>query len=263
MKLVDSKIIAQAEVAFYNGLSSSLDLAVIGKLFRRHYNMRLSGPAHFQDLKVEVHNSQIAFKFEYTALGYFSIFMDRSGEFLKMEATGDQEAIKHEDYDASDSLVKADIIRDRATRLAESIAGAIEKETLARLIEINSHAKLNGRLDFMGAQFVVHENEPVYNLIYQGEVALSFLVDNRGRFLDFADITETNDDDMEENSELLIQKFKDLEEIIIDEERGLIIDEEPNDDTEVELIDGEELLGLDDIIVDDPDDFHRNNSASN
>jgi hypothetical protein len=263
MKLVDSKIIAQAEVMFYNKLSSSLDLAIIGKLFRRHYNMRLSGPAQFQDLKLKVHNSQIAYKFDYTALCYFSIFMDRSGEFLMMEATGDQETVKHENYDTSGSLMKAGIIRDSATQLAEAIAGAIEKETLARLIEINSHAKLNGRLDFMGAQFVVHEDEPVYNLIYQGEVALSFIVDNRGRFLDFADITETNDDDMEENSELIIKEYEDLEEIIIDEERDLITGEETNDDTEVELIDGEELLGLDDIMVDDPDDRNRSNSASN
>ena len=234
MILVDSSTIAQAEMAFCKELSSSIDSAIIGKLFRRHYNMRLSGPIQFQDLNVVVHDDQIAFKFDYTALAYFSIYMERSGAFVKMEVKGDQVEDKHVGSDPVDCLVKADIIRDKETRLAEAIAEEIEKETIAKIIEINSHTKLNGRLDFMGAQFVVHQNQPIYNIIYQGEVALSFFIDGRGRFLDFADIPETTNKNWEETRESEKKSYAELEEIIIDEEQGLMVGEKPNDDTETE-----------------------------
>ena len=142
--------------------------------------------------------------------------------------------------------------------MAEAIAGEIEEEKLGRIIEINSHAKLNGRLDFMGAQFIVHQNQPIYNLIYQGEVALSFFIDDRGRFLDFADIPETTDKNDYETTGSDKKSYAELEEINIDEERGLIIGEEPRDDIDVEMVDDDELLRLEEIILDDLNDPHRN-----
>ena len=258
MKLVDTGIIAKAEASFCNELSSSMDPAIIGKLFRRHYSMRLSGPMQFEDMNVVVHNNEIAFKFDYTAVAYFSIYMDRTGAFLKMEEQGDPKEKKQEDSDPDDYLLKAGLIRDRATQLAEAIAGEIEEEKLGRIIEINSHAKLNGRLDFMGAQFIVHQNQPIYNLIYQGEVALSFFIDDRGRFLDFADIPETTDKNDYETTGSDKKSYAELEEINIDEERGLIIGEEPRDDIDVEMVDDDELLRLEEIILDDLNDPHRN-----
>lgn len=81
MKLVDEKIISRAETIFCSELSSVLDPATIGEIFRKHFNLRISGDVQFQDVDVVVENGKIAFKFDYVAHAYFSIFMDRTGSF--------------------------------------------------------------------------------------------------------------------------------------------------------------------------------------
>ena len=187
MRLVDKSIITKAEGIFYNSMSSVLDQANILKLFKENYNIRLSGGAQFQDMDLVVFNDNVAFRFDYTATAYFSILMDRNGEFLEMEENTKQSEVIYANSNNADSLLDAKFIREKESQLADTIANAIDRETLTRLIEINSHASLNGQLDFMGAQFTVYQNRLVYNLIYQGEIALSFLLDQKGRFLDFAD----------------------------------------------------------------------------
>jgi hypothetical protein len=263
MKLVDSKMIAKAEGIFYNAISSVIDIATIGELFRKHFNLRLSGEAQFQDVDVVVQNDQIAFKFDYTATVYFSIFMDRSGAFLEMEKTANTPEDRVIDADPGNSLIEGRIIRNSVSHLAEAIADSIDRETLSRLIEINSHAKLHGRLDFMGARFAARQNQPVYNLIYQGEIALSFLVDEKGHFLDYAEAdTGSYDGDVESK----LASAKDIAEIddfiVADEKQESSSTDEPEkietmeleDETEMELIDDEEIESLGSLILGEMED---------
>jgi hypothetical protein len=271
MKLVDSKLIAKAEGIFCNAMSSAIDIAAISKLFRKHFNLRLSGEAEFQDMNVVVQNDQIAFKFDYTATAYFSIYMDRHGEFVEMEETVNKSKDRGDDVSPDNPLVDAKIIRQRESQLAEAIADSIDRETLSRLIEIKSHAKLNGRLDFMGARFAARQNQPVYNLIYQGEIALSFLVDEKGHFLDFAEAKpDSSDADME--SKLARAKdFAEIDDLIVADEKqeSSLTDEtdkletmELEDETELDLIDDEELQGLGSLILGEMEDSDQK-SASN
>jgi hypothetical protein len=271
MKLVDSKMIARAEGIFYNAMSSVIDIATIGELFRTHFNLRLSGEAQFQDMDVVVQNDQIAFKFDYTATAYFSIFMDRSGAFLELEEPPNQPKDLVTDAEPVKSLIENKIIVNRISQLADTIADSIERETLSRLIEVKSHAKLHGRLDFMGARFAARQNQPVYNLIYQGEIALSFLVDEKGQFLDFA---EAKTDSFDADRESKLANYKDHAEIddfiVADEKQEFSLTDEPEklktmeleDETELELIDDEELESLGSLILGKMEDSAKK-SASN
>jgi hypothetical protein len=250
MKLVDTNIITKAEGVFYNAMSSVMDLATIGGLFRKHYNLRLSGKAEFQDLDIVIHNGQIAFKFDYTALGYFSIYMDRYGLFLQMEENADKPVDEPNDTDPADCLVKASIIRERETQLAQAIADAIERETLARLIEVKNHVKLHDRLDYLGARFAVHQDQVVYNLIYQGEIALSFLLDEKGRFLGIAE-AQTDSNDAENEPKLSnLKDNADIDDFIVADEQEEVELQELNDEDLVELTDDEDLQALDKMIID-------------
>jgi hypothetical protein len=195
MKLVDANIIAKAEGIFYNSMSSILDQESIVKLFKDNYKLRLSGGTQFQDMDVVVFNDKVAFRFDYTATAYFSILMDRYGEFIEIENDTKQSDIYEADSNRADGLLNAKFIREKESQLADAIADAIDRETLVRLIEINSHSKLTGRLDFMGAQFIVYQNRLVYNLIYQGEIALSFSLNQNGKFLDYAEPQPSSNDD--------------------------------------------------------------------
>jgi hypothetical protein len=271
MKLVDSKLIAKAEGLFYNAMSSVIDIATIGKLFRRHFNLRLSGEAQFKDMDVVVQNDQIAFKFDYMATAYFSIYMDRYGEFVEMEETVNKSKDRGDDVSPDNSLVDSKIIRQRESQLAEAISDSIDRETLSRLIEIKSHAKLNGRLDFMGARFAARQNQPVYNLIYQGGIALSFLVDEKGHFLDFA---EAKPDSYDADMESKLARAKDFAEIddpiVADEKQELTFTNETEklealelkEETELYLFKDEELEGLESLIIGEMEDSDQE-SASN
>lgn len=226
MKLVDANIIAKAEGIFYNSMSSILDRESIVKLFKDNYKLRLSGGTQFQDMDLVVFNEKVAFRFDYTATAYFSILMDRYGEFIEIEKETKQSDIYGADPSRADGLLNAKFIREKESQLADAIADAIDRDTLVRLIEINSHAKLTGRLDFMGAQFTVYQNKLVYNLIYQGEIALSFLLDENGKFLDYAEpqpnfnddrhISKSTDNSPYQSKEIVIGE-KDLEDHELEE----------------------------------------------
>lgn len=274
MKLVDEKTIAKAETVFCSELSSVIDLATIGKIIRKHYNLRISGDVLFQDVDVVVHNSQIALKFDYLAHAYFSIFMDRSGSFLAMEETEEQPQEMTDAVISDDSLVDANIIRDRETQLAEAIAAAIDRETLARLIQLKIHATLSGRMDFFGARFTVYESKPVYNLIYQGEIAISFLVDENGRFLDFAKSHEISDADRNNRKETHAKDTSKKEDLFVNEEKDILdsvelAEDAPGlelvedfDELEIESIDDDELKGLEAIVLGDMEDDSQKNASN-
>jgi hypothetical protein len=212
---------------------------------------------------IVVHNSKIALKFDYLAHAYFSMFMDRSGSFLAMEATADLSKWNVDDPDPTNCLVETKIIRDKETQLVDAIAAAIDKETLARLIQSNTHTKLSGRIDFMGARFDVYQNQPVYNLIYQGEVALSFLMDEKGRFLDFAGSREISNADHGDEKKADTKDVTPKTEFLYDAEKDVIEGEELADEAsdfklldeiDVEPIDDDELKGLEAIIFNDMDE---------
>lgn len=263
MKLVDSSMVAKAERVFFSAMSSVLDLAIILELFRKHCNFRPSGEVKFQDLDVVVHNNKIAFQFEYTAHVYFSIYMDRSGSFVPMEENADQPKDEVARFDAGDSLVEAELIRKKESQLAKTIADAIERETLARLIQVKNHATLNGRLDFIGARFAVHQDRVVYNLIYQGEIAMSFLVDEKGKFLDFAEAKKVSNDAEDKSKLFEASDCAELDDLTIDEELDSIEGIELNEDTDWPVIDDEELKGLEQMVIDElmnvPDEKNATN----
>ena len=266
MQLVDQKTITRAETIFCSELSSALDLATIGEIFRKHYNLRISGEVQFQDVEVVVENGQIAFKFDYLAHAYFSIFMDRNGSFLAMEETGEKPQETADASVSADILVDANIISDRETQLADAIAAAIDRQTLARLIQSKTHARLSGRIDFFGARFTVYEKQPVYNLIYQGEIAISFLVDKKGRFLDFAKNREVSNTDAEDTSrkdDLLVNEEKDaIESVELTGDSPELELVEDFDELEIESIDDDELKGLEAIVLGDMEDDSQKNASN-
>lgn len=271
MKLVDENTVARAETAFCHELSSVMDLATIGKIFRKHYNLRVSGEVEFQDVDVVVHNGQIAFKFDYLAHAYFSMFMDRSGSFLAMEETADLSKMNIDDPDPTDCLVETKIIRDKETLLMDAIAAVINKETLAKLIQSNTRTKLSGRIDFMGARFDVYQNQSVYNLIYQGEVALSFLMDEKGRFLDFARSRDISNKDQGDEKKAEKKDMTPKTEFLYDAEKNVIESEEladegtdleDLDELVIEPIDDNELKGLEAIILDELDEDSQKGASN-
>lgn len=175
---------------------------------------------------------------------------------------------------SDDSLVNANIIRDRETQLAEAIAAAIDRETLARLIQLKIHATLSGRMDFFGARFTVYESKLVYNLIYQGEIAISFLVDEKGIFLDFAKSHEISDADQDDKKEPHMKDTSKKDDLFINEEKDVIevvelAEDAPGlklvedfDELEIESIDDDELKGLEAIVLGDMDDDSQKNALN-
>jgi hypothetical protein len=160
-------------------------------------------------------------------------------------------------------LVEPKVIRQRESQLAEAIADSIDRETLSRLIEIKSHTKLNGRLDFMGARFAAKQNQPVYNLVYQGEIALSFLVDEKGHFLDFAEAKTASFDDDKKSQLANAKDYDKIDDLIVaDEKEESSLPDEPEkletmeleEDTELEIVDDEELESLGSLILGEMED---------
>ena len=248
MKLVDTSIINNAEGIFYKAMISAMDLATIEALFRKHYNLNLSGEAEFQNLKIVAHNSQIAFKFDYTAFAIFSIYMDRSGEFVDMENTAQKPAAKIKPTDSANSLMNANLIQKNEIQLAEAIAGKIEVETLSRLIEVKNHAKLNSRLDFKQASLAVHQNQPVYKLVYQGKFVLSFLVDEKGNIIDFAE-PQINSNRPENESKLINTKDDTkIDDLIVADDQPEVEIQELSDEVELDLLSDEELQGIEELL---------------
>ena len=188
MKLVPANLIEKSEAQFYEEICSILNLNDIGELLKNKISNCCIDKVKFQNLDVTVHNNKIAFRFDLKAQAYFSIFIDRSGNFLKMEEAAEQSRYKINSTNHDDGLFKSKSIRKEESLLTKTIAFAIERQTLERLVQEKSRTKLNGRLAFLGAQFDVHQNQPVYKMIYQGEIALSFLVDQGGRFLEYVDV---------------------------------------------------------------------------
>ena len=213
MKLVDSQLIAKAEGLFRKQMRSVIDLATIGSLFRKKYNMRLSGEAQFQNVDVVEFKNEVAFRFDYQAVVYISIYMDRAGNFLGMEETTDPSTGEADIPYPDNPLVDQEAIRDMLSRLVETIAAGIKRETFDKLIQVHHHSKLAGRLDFMGARFTVYQNQPVYNLIYQGEIALSFLINQNGKFLDFGEPLRVNEykEDEAKSSDSIV--YMDIDEL--------------------------------------------------
>ena len=262
MKLVDANIVGKAEAQFFDKMSSEMDLGIIGKLFRKNKNLQLSGEAEFQALDVLVHNNQIAFKFDYTVNAYFSIFIDRSGSFVGMEETADRTKHAGNEANFEDSLVNANIIKQGETRLAEAIADAISMDYLKRLIQVKTRAKLHDRIDFMGARFAVQKDQVVYNLIYQGEIALSFLVDQKGRFLDFADADEISGEAEKKPESPTAKAPVEIDDHIIADGPEEFETHELIDETVTELIDDEELQGLEDLIIGEMEDSDHESASS-
>jgi hypothetical protein len=208
-----------------------------------------------------VFNDNVAFRFDYTATAYFSIIMDRNGEFLEMEENGANFDFNDSSPNDDDSLLDSDFIREKISQLADTIADGIDKETIARLIEINSHAKLNGRLDFLGARFIVNQNKPAYNLIYQGEIELSFLLDERGRFLDYAD-PHANENDISYVSKSLETDPSHRKEMFIEENELEEHDiAELIEDAQLETIDDEEMDSIDNLLADENEDLDEKRDA--
>ena len=263
MKLVDSSMVAKAEGIFFSAMSSVLDIAIILELFRKHCNFQPSGEVKFQDLDVVVHNNKIAFQFEYTAHVYFSIYMDRSGSFVPIEENADHPKVEVARSDVNDSLVAAELIRKKESQLAETIADAIERETLARLIQLKNHATLKGQLDFMGARFAVHQARVVYNLIYQGEIAMSFLLDEKGKFLDFAEAKKVSNDAKNESKQFEASDCSELDDLTIEEELDSIEGIELNEDSDLPVIDDEELKGLEQMVIDELMNVPEEKNATN
>lgn len=188
MKLVRANFIKKAEAQFYEEICSIINLNDIGELLKNKIRNYCVDKVRFQNLDVIVHNNKIAFRFDIEAQAFFSIFIDRSGNFLKMEPAAEQSRYKIISTNHDDGLFNSKLIRKEESLLTKKIAFAIERQTLERLVQEKIRAKLNGRLAFLGAQFDVQHNQPVYKMIYQGIIALSFLVDQSGRFLEYVDV---------------------------------------------------------------------------
>lgn len=255
MRLVDAGSIERAERVFRKSLSLSLDRTSIIRLLKESCDMQLSKEPKFQNMDLLAFNDKVAFRFEILATAFVSFLMSRNGQFLGMEKIAKRSSNANKKLNFTISLLNAKLIREKKSQLVKAIAGAINSEFLLRLAEKNNHSKLINRPYLVGARFAVHQKRLVYNLIYNAEYKVSFLLDDKGEFIDFADPvsiayeSETSTKSSEVNSNLLEQNL--LEE----EARKETELSESFEEDHTQQINEDEYDAIRNIFLKDPDDY--------
>ena len=131
------------------------------------------------------------------------------------------------------------------------------------MAEKNNHAKLINRPYLVGARFSVHQNKLVYNLIYNANYEVSFLLDEKGEFIDFAqplsstDKGESSTKSAEDNSSLLEEALLN-DDATAEAELSEILKED-----QTEPINEDEYEAIRNIFLKDPDDYDEDEKVIN
>ena len=255
MRLVDASNIERAESVFRKSLSSSLDRTSIIRLLKESCDMQLSKEPKFHNMDLMVLDDKVAFRFEIIATAFLSFLMSRNGQFLSLEKIAKRPSNPSKKLNFTLRLLNTKLIREKKSQLVKAIAGAINSKFLLRLAEKNNHAKLINRPYLVGARFSVHQKRLVYNLIYNAEYKVSFLLDEKGEFIDFADpVSSTYESESSTNSSKDNSTL--LEDVLLREEtiKETELSERLKED-QTEPINEDEYDAIRNIFLKDPDDY--------
>ena len=255
MRLADASSIKRAERVFRKSLSLSLNRTRIIRLLKEYCDMQLSKEPKFQNMGLMPLNDKVAFRFDFTATAFFSFLMSRNGQYLGTEKIAKRSSNPNKQFNFTNSFLNAKLIREKKSQLAKAIAGAINSEFLFKLADKNNHAKLINRPYLVGARFSVHQNRLVYNLIYNAEYEVSFLLDEKGEFIDFAQPFSIRN---EAESSTISSKDKStlLEEVLLNDDamKETELSESLKED-QTEPINEDEYDAIQKIFLKDPDDY--------
>jgi hypothetical protein len=88
MRVANPEAIRKGEKALADAIASNFDHSVIQKIFKRVHDLDVGEDIKCKNASMEVHGDEVAYSMNFEVLVNFSVFLDRSGNFISISSSG-------------------------------------------------------------------------------------------------------------------------------------------------------------------------------
>ena len=81
-KILDSEVIKMRKAEFLDSLSASINVQTINELLNKIYKVRAVGKSIYQQGDIKVYNGHVTYQLSYEISVFFSILIDREGNYI-------------------------------------------------------------------------------------------------------------------------------------------------------------------------------------
>lgn len=89
MKITNHDVIKSGEQELIDAITADLDWETIEKIFSKEHKLRIDDNVEYKKGDMVVFNGQIAYKLEFDVTVVLSVLLDRAGNYLSIESSGD------------------------------------------------------------------------------------------------------------------------------------------------------------------------------
>jgi hypothetical protein len=105
MKITNADVIKNGEKDLIDSITADLDWGAIEEIFLTEHNLGIDEDIEYKSGDIVAHDSQVAYKLEFTVKVNLSVLISRDGEYLSVNISGKKAKEDHEKPDGdSDSL---------------------------------------------------------------------------------------------------------------------------------------------------------------
>lgn len=104
MKITNADVIKNGEKDLIDSITADLDWGAIEEIFLTEHNLGIDEDIEYKSGDIVAHESQVAYKLEFTVKVNLSVLISRDGEYLSVNISGKKAKEDHEKSDGdSDS----------------------------------------------------------------------------------------------------------------------------------------------------------------
>lgn len=89
MKITDPNIIRNSETELIDAITADIDWGAIEKIFRDEHKLNIEEDVEYKKGDIVVHDNQVAYKLEFQVNVIMSVLLDRDGNCLSVNSSGD------------------------------------------------------------------------------------------------------------------------------------------------------------------------------
>jgi hypothetical protein len=107
MKITNAEVIKNGEKDLIDSITADLDWGAIEEIFLTEHNLGIDEDIEYKSGDIVAHESQVAYKLEFTVKVNLSVLISRDGEYLSVNISGKKAKEEHEKSDGdSDSRLE-------------------------------------------------------------------------------------------------------------------------------------------------------------
>lgn len=94
MKITSLDVIKNSERDLMDAITADLDWGAVEKIFRERHNLGLEEDIEYKKGDIVVHGDQVAYRLDFVAKVTLSVLLDRNGDYLSINISGEPNAVK-------------------------------------------------------------------------------------------------------------------------------------------------------------------------